>query len=119
VHPGRVVAERGLFFVTLGGPKALIPLSKNTSKKGAPEPQVPPLRCAPVGMTRGEVALPERDVAGQDPFFIASGSCGHDTELSSRLEGSVVEGPAVFSPGARAAFEGANCYFPRSSNLAF
>ena len=31
---GKVVAEQEPFFITLGGPKAMTPLSKNISKKG-------------------------------------------------------------------------------------
>ena len=52
------------------------------------EPQVPPLRFAPVGMTillRGQVFLAE--------------ALAVITELSSRPERSVVEGPAVLSAG--------------------
>src|SRR5271156_6553841 len=36
--------------------------------------QVPPLRFAPVGMTRGRAALPGRVVAGQELFFITLGA---------------------------------------------
>ena len=32
--PGRVVAEQEPFFIALGGPWPMIPLSKNISKKG-------------------------------------------------------------------------------------
>jgi hypothetical protein len=49
-------------------------------QEGTAEPQVPPLRCAPVGMTRGEMVLAERVVDGQgevvaeqEPFFITLG----------------------------------------------
>jgi hypothetical protein len=37
------------------------------------EPQISPLRFAPVEMTKGRVALPERDVAEQKPFLINLG----------------------------------------------
>src|ERR1700722_2460855 len=39
--------------------------------KGPLTPQISPLRCAPVEMTKGRAALPATVVAEQDPFFIA------------------------------------------------
>src|ERR1700733_2375662 len=48
-------------------------LSKNISREGPLTPQISPLRCAPVEMTKGRAALPLSVVAEQDPFFIAMG----------------------------------------------
>ena len=43
-------------------------------------PQISPLRCAPVEMTKGRAALPLSVVAEQDPFFIAlGGPKAHDS----------------------------------------
>jgi hypothetical protein len=53
-------------------------------QEGTAEPQISPLRCASVEMTKGRAALPGRVVAEQKPFFIALGgpkahdSCGRD-----------------------------------------
>jgi hypothetical protein len=44
---------------------ALIPRSKNISKKG---PQISPLRCAPVEMTKGRAMLPSTGGAELEPF---------------------------------------------------
>src|SRR5580658_2218053 len=52
VPPSTVVAEQKPFFITLGGPKAHDSSVEKHSQESAAEPQVPPLRCAPVGMTR-------------------------------------------------------------------
>src|SRR5580698_3182861 len=46
-------------------------LSKSTSREGPLTPQITPLRCAPVEMTKGRAALPATVVAEQDRFFIA------------------------------------------------
>jgi hypothetical protein len=43
-------------------------LSKHISRKGPLTPQISPLRCAPVEMTKGRAALPATVVAEQDPF---------------------------------------------------
>src|SRR3984885_2431718 len=56
--PLSVVAEQKLFFTTLGDPKAHDFRSKNISRKGRLTPQISPLRCAPVEMTKGRAALP-------------------------------------------------------------
>jgi hypothetical protein len=42
-------------------------------QEGTAEPQISPLRCAPVEMTKGRAVLPERVVAEQKPFFITLG----------------------------------------------
>ena len=53
--------------------------SVNISKKGPLTPQISPLRCAPVEMTKGRAALLTTVVAEQDPFFIAlGGPLAHD-----------------------------------------
>ena len=45
-------------------------------------PQISPLRCAPVEMTKGRAALPATVVAEQDPFFIAlGGPKAHDSPV--------------------------------------
>jgi hypothetical protein len=52
-------------------------LSTNISKKG---PQISPLRCAPVEMTKGRVVPPWTVVAEQEPFFITlGGPKAHDS----------------------------------------
>ena len=43
------------------------------SQEGTAGPQISPLRCAPVEMTKGRAALPLSVVAEQDPLFIALG----------------------------------------------
>jgi hypothetical protein len=54
------------------------------------EPQVPPLRCAPVGMTKGRAVLPGKVVAEQEPFFITlSAPQAHDS--SGRDDSSIAE----------------------------
>src|SRR5580698_9799254 len=45
---------------------------KSVSRIGPLTPQISPLRCAPVEMTKGRAALPATVVAEQDPFFITS-----------------------------------------------
>jgi hypothetical protein len=52
------------FFITLGGPKAHDSSVEKHSQESAAEPQVPPLRCAPVGMTRGRGGASRK----QEPF---------------------------------------------------
>src|SRR5580698_9813244 len=48
--------------------------------QGKTRPQISPLRCAPVEMTKGRAALPLSVVAEQDPFFIAlGGPKAHDS----------------------------------------
>ena len=44
---------------------------KHISKKEPLTPQISPLRCASVEMTKGRAALPATVVAEQDRFFIA------------------------------------------------
>src|SRR5580658_9918461 len=56
-----------------------LPLDYTVFKGGRLKPQVPPLRCAPVGMT----------------ILCGYQHPGTQTNLSSRPERSVVEGPAV------------------------
>jgi hypothetical protein len=49
------------------------------------KPQISPLRCAPVEMTKGRAALPETVVAEQDPFFIALGGPeAHDCSVEKQ-----------------------------------
>src|ERR1700734_1001825 len=72
--PLSVVAEQDPFFIALGGPKAHD--SSGRDDKGESwrfqenplTPQISPLRCAPVEMTKGRAALPLSVVAEQDPF---------------------------------------------------
>jgi hypothetical protein len=79
VLPGRVVAEQKLFFITLGGPKAHGSSVEKHSQEGIAEPQISPLRCAPVEMTKGRAVLPGRVVAEREPFFITLGGLkAHD-----------------------------------------
>jgi hypothetical protein len=46
------------FFITLGGPKAHDSSVEKHFQERSAGPQVPPLRCAPVGMTKGRRAVP-------------------------------------------------------------
>src|ERR1700733_10092020 len=46
-------------------------MTKNIPREGPLTPQISPLRCAPVDMTKGRAALPTTVVAEQGPFFIA------------------------------------------------
>src|ERR1700735_4430619 len=46
-------------------------MTKNIPREGPLTPQISPLRCAPVEMTKGRAPLPTTVVAEQDPFFIA------------------------------------------------
>jgi hypothetical protein len=77
----------------LRGKKPQVPplrfaLSKNISREGPLTPQISPLRCAPVEMTKGRAALPASVVTEQDPFFIAlGGPKAHDS--SGRDDNSV------------------------------
>jgi hypothetical protein len=49
VPPSTVVAEQEPFFITLGGPNAHDSSVEKHFQERAAEPQVPPLRFAPVG----------------------------------------------------------------------
>src|SRR6202020_643411 len=72
--PATVVAVQEPFFIALGGLKAHDSSGRKTlPRKGPLTPQISPLRCAPVEMTKGRAALPATVVAEQDPFFIALG----------------------------------------------
>ena len=51
--PSTAVAEQEPFFITLGGPKAHDSSVEKHSQERAAEPQISPLHCASVGMTRG------------------------------------------------------------------
>ena len=73
VLPSTVVAEQEPFFITLGGPKAHDSSVEKHFQGGTAEPQIPPLRYASVGMTKGRAELPGRVVAEQEPFFIFLG----------------------------------------------
>src|SRR6202046_2661487 len=46
---------------------------ENIPREGPLTPQISPLRCAPVEMTKGRAALPGSVVAEKDPFFITLG----------------------------------------------
>src|ERR1700733_7506633 len=69
--------------------------SKNISREGPLTPQISPLRCAPVEMTKGRATLPATVVAEQDPFFIALGgpkahdSSGRDDQRKGSLGGQL------------------------------
>ena len=78
--PATVVAEQDPSFITLGGPLAHDFSGRKTLPRGGPlTPQISPLRCAPVEMTKGRAALPATVVAEQDPFFITlGGPLAHD-----------------------------------------
>jgi hypothetical protein len=53
---------------------------RGTRAHGQEKPQISPLRCASVEMTKGRAALPGRVVAEQTPFFIAlGGPKAHDS----------------------------------------
>ena len=70
--PATVVAEQDPFFIALGGPKAHDSSGRDDIPREGPlTPQISPLRCAPVEMTKGRAALPATVVAEQDRFFIA------------------------------------------------
>ena len=57
----------------------MTPPVENHSQARTAEPQVSPLRCAPVEMTKGKAVLPGRIVAEQEPLFISLGEpTGHD-----------------------------------------
>src|ERR1700679_3702084 len=63
---------------------------KNIFREGPLTPQISPLRCAPVEMTKGRAALPLSVVAEQDPFFIAltspaQGRTADTADLSTTL----------------------------------
>jgi hypothetical protein len=69
-------------------------LSKNISRERAVEPQISPLRCASVEVTKGRTVLPGRVVAEQEPFFITlGGPKAHESSVVSLL--SRQEGPGL------------------------
>src|ERR1700727_1810086 len=111
--------------------------SKNISREGPLTPQISPLRCAPVEMTKGRAALPLSVVAEQKVFLITlGGPKAHDfsgrdgkrllfshlfleeplSPLSSRpeLRRSVVERSAV-SAVLGSVFRYAGALFPVAS----
>ena len=56
---------------------------ENISKKG---PQISPLRCAPVEMTKGRVVPPSTVVAEQEPFFITlGGPKAYDSSVEDKV----------------------------------
>jgi hypothetical protein len=56
------------------------------------KPQISPLRCAPVEMTKGRAALPQTVVAEQDPFFIAlGGPKAHDSSVEKHSQGRTAD----------------------------
>src|ERR1700735_3438636 len=90
--PATVVAEQDPFFIAFGGPKAHDSSGRKTlPRKGPLTPQISPLRCAPVEMTKGRAALPFRVGGEQDPFFIALG--GPKTHDSSGRKTLPRKGP--------------------------
>jgi hypothetical protein len=51
------------------------------------EPQISPLRCAPVEMTKGRAVLPATVVAEQDAFFITMGGPqSHDSSVEKHFQ---------------------------------
>jgi hypothetical protein len=90
--PETVVAEQDPFFIALGGPKAHDSSVEKHSQETTAEPQISPLRCAPVEMTKGRAALPETVVAEQDPFFIAlGGPKAHDSSVEKHSQETTAE----------------------------
>jgi hypothetical protein len=73
VLPGKLVAEQEPGFITLGGPKARDSSVEKHFQERTAGPQISPLRCAPVEMTKGRAVLPARLVAEQEPGFITLG----------------------------------------------
>src|SRR5277367_3313969 len=72
----------------------MIPLQEKHSQERTAEPQISPLRCASVEMTKGRVALPERVVAEEKRFFITlGGPKAHQN--SGRDDNSVVPARAL------------------------
>jgi hypothetical protein len=67
-----------------GGGFALIERYPDLFEVDTKKPQNSPLRCAPVEMTKGRAALPEREVAEREPLFITFGQI---CEARSRIEG--------------------------------
>jgi hypothetical protein len=62
--PLSVVAEQDLFFIALGGPKAHDSSGRDDIPREGPlTPQISPLRCAPVEMTKERVVGPEQRLA--------------------------------------------------------
>jgi hypothetical protein len=68
VLPGRVVAEQEPFSSPWVGPLAHGFSVEKHFQEGTVEPQISPLRCAPVEMTKGRAVLPGRVVAEQKPI---------------------------------------------------
>ena len=56
-------AEQDPFFITLGGPLAHDSSVEKHFQERTVEPQISPLRCAPVEMTKGRMVLPGTIVA--------------------------------------------------------
>src|ERR1700733_12668068 len=79
--PASVVAEQKVFFITLGGSTTHDSSGRDDiSREGPLTPQISPLRCAPVEMTKGRAALPASVVAEQKVFFITlGGPKAHDS----------------------------------------
>ena len=62
--PLSVVAEQDPFFIALGGPKAHDSSGRDDIPREGPlTPQISPLRCAPVEMTKERVVGPEQRLA--------------------------------------------------------
>ena len=61
--PLRAVAKQKAFSTTVGGPQDHEDSVEKHLHERSAELQIPRLRCAPVGMTKGSVVLPLRAVA--------------------------------------------------------
>src|SRR5580658_1675276 len=94
--PLSVVAEQDPLFIALGGPKAHDSSGRKTFPRGGPlTPQISPLRCAPVEMTKGRAALPATVVAEQDPFsspWVGLWSMTSPVEMTKGEGGASIEG---------------------------
>ena len=92
VLPSTVVAEQEPFFITLGGPKGHDSSVEKHFQEGTAEPQISPLRCASVEMTKGRAVLPSTVVAGQEPFFITlGGPKAHDSSVEKHFQEGTAE----------------------------
>src|ERR1700685_4558756 len=92
------------------------PVEKHFQSRSA-APQISPLRCAPVEMTKGRAALPASVVTEQDPFFIAlGGPKAHDSSGQVLQRGITARHHTIVIPtGAKR--RGGTCgFFPRYSH---
>ncbi len=92
VPPSTVVAEQEPFFITLGGPKAHDSSGEKHFQEGAAEPQISPLRCASVEMTKGRAVPPSTVVTEQEPVFITlGGPKAHDSSVEKHFQERAAE----------------------------